>query len=165
MKIDPKDIHHLIYFSSLFIGDSQSMIVESAMLGTPSIRYNSFVGKISILNELEDKYHLTSGIYSDNPDCLLEKTKQLLSTHQLKEVYNKRRLHMLSEKIDVTAFLVWFVENYPGSVKTMKEHPEYQIRFKINFGVSEGLRRKAEGSRQKDSKEIPSALRPQPSAL
>jgi hypothetical protein len=37
---------------------------------------------------------------------------------------------MLSEKIDVTAFLVWFIKNYPKSVKIMKENPEFQERFK-----------------------------------
>jgi hypothetical protein len=31
---------------------------------------------------------------------------------------------MLSDKIDVTAFMVWFVENYPESVKIMKENPD-----------------------------------------
>ena len=37
---------------------------------------------------------------------------------------------MLSGKIDVTAFMVWFIENYPNSVKVMKENSDYQIRFK-----------------------------------
>ena len=36
----------------------------------------------------------------------------------------------LTSKIDVTAFTVWFVENYPESVKIMKENPDYQDRFK-----------------------------------
>ena len=37
---------------------------------------------------------------------------------------------MLAYKIDITAFLVWFVENYPVSAKIMKENPDYQNRFK-----------------------------------
>jgi len=37
---------------------------------------------------------------------------------------------MLSDKIDVTAFMVWFVENYPESAKIMKENPEYQWSFR-----------------------------------
>jgi hypothetical protein len=48
----------------------------------------------------------------------------------LKEEWQKRSEKMLSEKIDVTAFMVWFIENYPESVKVMKENPEYQYRFK-----------------------------------
>ena len=37
---------------------------------------------------------------------------------------------MLADKIDVTAFMVWFIENYPGSFRIMKEEPDYQYRFK-----------------------------------
>jgi hypothetical protein len=32
---------------------------------------------------------------------------------------------MLDDKIDVTAFYVWFIENYPQSVKMRKENPNY----------------------------------------
>ena len=37
---------------------------------------------------------------------------------------------MLADKIDVTAFMVWFIENYPESIKVMKDDPGYQYRFK-----------------------------------
>jgi len=37
---------------------------------------------------------------------------------------------MLEDKIDVTAFLVWFVENYPESFSIMRENPDYQAGFK-----------------------------------
>ena len=47
----------------------------------------------------------------------------------IKEEWQRRRQKMLSEKIDVTAFMVWFIENYPESVRVMKETPEYQYRF------------------------------------
>ena len=36
---------------------------------------------------------------------------------------------MLNEKIDGTAFLVWFVENYPESEKIMRSNPDYQNNF------------------------------------
>jgi hypothetical protein len=37
---------------------------------------------------------------------------------------------MLSEKIDVTAFFTWFIENYPESQRIMQENPDYQRHFK-----------------------------------
>ena len=40
---------------------------------------------------------------------------------------------MLADKIDVTAFLAWFVENYPGSAKIMKENPDYQQNSKLQI--------------------------------
>jgi len=35
----------------------------------------------------------------------------------------------LSDKIDVTAFMVWFIEHYPESVNVMKHNPDYQHQF------------------------------------
>lgn len=130
LKIDTKDIHHIMAFSDLFIADSQSMIVEAAMLGVPSIRFNSFVGHISVLNELEEKYKLTYGIPVNNPELLLSKIDQLLSIDNLKEEFQSRKTEMLNDKIDVTAFIVWFIENYPASEKIMRKDPDYQYNFK-----------------------------------
>jgi predicted glycosyltransferase len=125
-----EDIHHIIYFSKIFIGDSQSMAVESAMLGVPSIRFNSFAGKVSILEELEHKYKLTFGIPSSETDCLYSKIQELLEMKDLQKRFQQRRKKMLSEKINVNAFMIWFIENYPNSKKIMKENPDYQYKFK-----------------------------------
>lgn len=130
LNINPLDIHHVMAFATFYIGDSQSMSVEAAMLGTPSLRFNDFAGKISVLNELENKYQLTFSINSSNPDKLFSKLDELLQTDNLKEVFQQRRQQMLSEKIDVTAFFAWFIENYPKSVSIMRSNPDFQYRFK-----------------------------------
>ncbi len=53
-------IHHALHYAQIYIGDSQTMATESALLGTPSIRYNSFVGinDMSNFRILEEKYDL-----------------------------------------------------------------------------------------------------------
>lgn len=132
LNINPLDIHHILYYSTLFIGDSQSMAVESAMLGVPNIRCNDFVGKnnIGVLEELEEKYELTEAISSNNPSLLIERISFLLENESIKEEFQIRREKMLSDKIDVSSFLTWFIENYPESKKIMQENPEYQYRFK-----------------------------------
>jgi len=130
LKIDVKHIHHLMSFASLFIADSQSMIVEAAMLGTPSIRFNSFVGKISVLEELEQKYELTIGIHNSRPDLLLKKVAELLAVPNLQESYARRRETMLADKINLNAFMTWFIENYPESKKLIHENANYQYNFK-----------------------------------
>jgi len=61
---------------------------------------------------------------------MFQKIEELLSMRNLKQEWQKRRQKMLADKIDVTAFLVWFVENYPESVNIMKKNPDYQYRFK-----------------------------------
>ena len=117
LHINPLDIHHVLAFAKLYIGDSQSMAVEAAMLGTPSLRFNDFAGKIGVLEELEHKYGLTFAIPSSQPQRLYNKVEELLAMPDLQEVFQQRRQQMLSEKIDVTAFFTWFIENYPESRK------------------------------------------------
>lgn len=110
LKINPLDIHHIMYFATLYIGDSQSMAVEAAMLGTPSIRFNDFAGRIGVLEELQHTYHLTTGIPTSQPELLYHAVKQLLETPDLRQKYQERRQRMLADKIDVTEFFTQFIE-------------------------------------------------------
>lgn len=133
IKINPLDIHHVMAFASLYIGDSQTMAAEAAVLGVPFIRYNDFVGRIGYLNELENVYHLGFGIKASeegSADKMYKTLTDLLSMPNLKEEWQKRRQKMLSEKIDYAKFLTWFIENYPESQEIMRKNPEYQNNFK-----------------------------------
>ena len=130
IKIDPHKIHSFIYFANMFVGDSQTMTSEAAVLGTPAIRSNSFVGRIAYLEEEEHKYKLTFGFKPNESEQMIEKIESLLSIPNLKEEWGIRRKKMLDDKIDVTSFLLWFIENYPESNKIMKENPGYQNKFK-----------------------------------
>lgn len=122
LHINPLDIHHVMAFATLYIGDSQSMANEAAMLGVPSLRFNDFVGekKIGVMEEMEKVHGLTYGISSHEPDQLYAKVEELLAMPNLREEFQARREKMLSEKIDVTAFLTWFIENYPASAQEAK---------------------------------------------
>lgn len=130
LKIDENDIHHLMSFSSLLISDSQSMSVEAAMLGVPSLRFSDFAGRISVLEELETKYMLTFGIKTNRPEELIGRVNELLSNSSLETLFQERRQKMLADKIDVTAFFVWFIENYPESETIMRKNSQYQLKFK-----------------------------------
>jgi len=130
IAINPLDIHHVMAYASIYIGDSQTMAAEAGVLGTPFIRFNDFVERLSYLDELEQKYKLGFGIKTTERDKLFTTIRTLLNTPDLRQEWQIRRQIMLKEKIDVTAFLVWFIENYPESVRIMKENPEYQYRFR-----------------------------------
>ena len=119
-----------MYYADLFISDSQSMSVESALIGTPSIRCSSFVGKITVLEELEHKYKLTFGIKTGDERNVLTKIKEIFEIKNIKEEFRKRRDNMLKDKIDLTSFLIWIVENYPKSINEMKNNPKVQYNFK-----------------------------------
>jgi len=130
LNINPLDIHHVMAFATLFVGDSQSMSAESGLLGVPFVRFNDFVGRIGYLNELEHVYELGYGIKTDNTEKLLSTISNIIHMKDRTEKFASNRKNMLRDKIDVTAFYVWFVENYPESVCVMKNNPEYQYRFK-----------------------------------
>ncbi|NPV63879.1 MAG: DUF354 domain-containing protein [Methanotrichaceae archaeon] len=125
----PDVIHDLLYYACMIVGDSQTMTTEAAVLGTPAIRCNSFVGGGDIGNfiELEKKYKLIFN-YSD-PIQAMHKALQILETPNIKEEWQKRRAKLLRDKIDVTSFMVWLVEGYPDSCKQMIEDPDIQLQF------------------------------------
>ena len=140
IKIDPIDMHHVMAFSTLYIGDSQTMAAEAAVLGVPFVRYNDFVGRIGYLNALENVYHLGFGIKASeegSADKMYKTVEELLSMPDLKAEWQRRRQKMLSEKIDYAQFLTWFIENYPESRDIMKNNPDYQkilrhAEFEVN---------------------------------
>jgi hypothetical protein len=112
INIDPKDMHHVMAFATLYIGDSQTMAAEAGVLGTPFIRFNDFVGRISYLKELEDRYQLGYGIKPTEEQALYAKLGELMSIKDLKNVFRIRKDRMLSEKINVANFLTHYLSNY-----------------------------------------------------
>lgn len=119
LRIKPSDIAHALYFAEMVISDSQTMTSEAAVLGTPALRFNDFVGKLSYLEELEHEYNLTYGFGTSEPQELYDKIEELLKIQNLKEVWAEKRAKLLKDKIDVTAFMVWLIENYPESIGKM----------------------------------------------
>ena len=151
IKINPLDMHHVMAFTSLYIGDSQTMAAEAGVLGVPFVRFNDFVGRIGYLRELENIYELGYGIHASalpadstirradgsiqpsGVEALYERVEQLVAmpAEERKEIFQSRRQKMLSEKIDCAKFLTWFIEEYPGSVgETRHSDAEFWNRFK-----------------------------------
>lgn len=132
IKINPLDIHHVMASATLYIGDSQSMAVEASMLGVPALRFNDFVGKkkIGVMEELEHVYGLTYGISSREPQQLYDKIQELIEVPNLREEFQARKQRMLEDKIDVTKYWTWFLENYPASAVQHDEKDEFWKQFK-----------------------------------
>lgn len=130
IKIAPDRMHDAVAFSSLVFGESSTMAEEAAMLGVPSIFLND--KSTNYTKHLEKEYQLMFNYSVSNFDqksAIVKAVKLLLQTDS-KELWHKRRSKMLAEKIDVTAFLVWFVEKFPDSKRIMQFNPEYQNHFK-----------------------------------
>lgn len=147
IRINPLDMHHVMAFASLYIGDSQTMAAEAGVLGTPFVRFNDFVGRIGYLRELEDVYQLGYGIHAtplteestirrndgslqpSGVEALYNAVETLVAmpAEERRALYAARREKMLSEKIDYAKFLTWFIENYPDSQKLTKSNQNNDV--------------------------------------
>jgi uncharacterized protein len=103
-------MHDAMFYATMVIGDSQTMIAESAVLGTPAIRYNSFVGRISYLEELEHKYGLTYGFKPGQEGEMIKKIKELMNDNDLKADWDEKKKIMLSEKCDLNQWMIDYFE-------------------------------------------------------
>lgn len=133
IKIPPTQLHDALFYASLFMGDSQTMATESALLGTPAIRCNTWVGtrrEMSNFIELERQYKLLINFHIKEQNKAIERAVNYFKEDGLKKEWQQRRQKLFEEKIDVTAFLVWFIDEYPKSLKIVKKTPDYQIKFK-----------------------------------
>lgn len=128
LKINPAKIHHLMAFAKLIISDGQTMCSEAACLGIPSLRINDFVGRISYLEEQENKWQLTYGFKPDDFDAALKMIETIVNADSA--IYKVRSEHMINNSINFAGFLTWFIENYPTSARIMKENPDYQYNFR-----------------------------------
>ena len=113
----------------LTIGESATMASESALLGTPAI-YMDEIGRG--YTDEEEKYGLVFNFKDPARDQerAIAKGTELLADPGTKETMRKNRRIFLQNKIDPTAFMVWFIENYPQSFQTMRDNPDYQYRFR-----------------------------------
>ena len=147
IRINPLDMHHVMAFASLYIGDSQTMAAEAGVVGTPFVRLNDFVGRLSYLHELEaptdytprsdgyvprvdahvpDEVHYSLGYGHKTADVegFFASIGRWLAMPDRKAVCAERRDKMLSEKVDYAKFLTWFIEEWPKSGEAMKAAPK-----------------------------------------
>jgi predicted glycosyltransferase len=125
LQLPPEYIHSALFEADMFIGESGTMATEAAILGTPSVLINSLdAGVFKELVACGLLYHIKT------MDAIVEIVKDFDLGEDLKEKHIINRDRLLSEKIDLTKFLIWFIENYPESASTMKKNPDYQNKFK-----------------------------------
>ncbi len=125
IKIPPEKMHDALAFSALYLGEGGTMASEAACLGTPSIYVNSQDAGVFHDEEAHGLLHSYR-----NTEGVLEKAMEILTTTGIKNKYQKRLKEFLSNQINVTEFIKWFVTDFPESVKVMKDNPDYQLKFK-----------------------------------
>ncbi|MDD5616187.1 MAG: DUF354 domain-containing protein [Candidatus Methanoperedens sp.] len=108
IKIPIEKIHDLLYYATIYIGDGATMASEAGVLGTPWVYISNT--RRGYLEDQELNYGL--GYTFSDVIKATEKINELLNKNDLKREWNAKRKKLLNEKIDVTKFMVDFIENF-----------------------------------------------------
>ncbi|MBA7485276.1 hypothetical protein ES707_20819 [subsurface metagenome] len=130
ISVSPEKVHDLLYYATLLYGESATMASVCAVLGTHAI-FCDFAGR-GYTDEEEREYDLVYNFKLDESSQKesIEKAVELLQDPDLKEKGRGKRERLLNDKIDVTAFMIWFIENYPESVAMTNDHSQISEIFK-----------------------------------
>ena len=124
LSINPADIHSILYYAELFIGEGATMASECAILGTPSIYVNSLSAgtlKDQAKENLIHMFHSTDGV--------IEKAQMILGDDDYKARQKNICYKVLENKIDVNKLIEWFILNYPDSSRKLQENPDFQYNI------------------------------------
>lgn len=129
LKNKPEHMHDIMDNCAFMIVEGATMASEAAMLGVPYI----------YINPLQNLGYIKEQV-KDYPDFFymstdIEEVNKIIDGKLVGFIDNNERRDEIRRDIEFktinpTDFLVWFVENYPESVKIMKENPQYQFNFK-----------------------------------
>lgn len=112
ISVSPENMHHLLYYATLLYGESATMASEAAVLGTHAI-FCDYAGR-GYTDEEEELYDLVYNFYDERTmgNESLAKALKLLNNPALKEDGKQKRKKLLADKIDVTDYMVDFIEKY-----------------------------------------------------
>ncbi len=92
----PERFHSVLAAADLVIGDSQTVCSEAGVIGTPSIRYNTWAGRHPYQVELEERWGLTRAfLLSDESDFFAEVDRVLGDLPGAQATHAEGRARML----------------------------------------------------------------------
>ena len=72
----------------------------------------------------------TTLVHFDNVKELIAKCDEIITDPGYRKEFGRLTEKYFSESVNVTDFLVWFVENYPESKLKIQKEPDYQFNFR-----------------------------------
>ena len=126
IKVSPEKLHDLLYYATLYIGEGGTTASECAVLGTHAIHISTTAKYCGIFNDLYD-YGLMWTY--DDENGVIDLAQALLQKTDLWKEGKRKRDILVSEKINVTDFMVWLLDNYPRSLKMVKQNPDSTINI------------------------------------
>lgn len=111
-RVEPEDFHHLLAEASLFIGDSQSVAAEAAILGIPSLRLSGFTGTTFYLRFLESLGLVQNFSPGEEADLLVSLESVLRHIHQQRTDSRRISAEMNGSACDLPDWYLSLVMNH-----------------------------------------------------
>lgn len=119
LRIRPEQLHHILAYARLYVGEGGTTATESALLGVPNIIINSLTAPETIPGTqlemraagLQECFTSYQGV-TDQVHRILQKSNS--------DEFMVRRNEYLKSKIDVTKMMVWLIDSYPSSLEEFK---------------------------------------------
>jgi len=103
--LHPARIHDALAEASLLVADTQTMVTEAALLGTPAIRSNSFVGEDDLGNFVElERAGLVYNLEAF--EAVLDTATTLLGREGVASEWARRRDSFVADKVNLTDLVV-----------------------------------------------------------
>lgn len=103
--LHPAHLHDALAEASLLVADTQTMVTEAALLGTPAVRSNSFVGEDDMGNFVDLERH--GLIYNVEAfEQVVETATELLDADGVASEWERKREEYLSDTVNLTDLLV-----------------------------------------------------------
>jgi predicted glycosyltransferase len=103
--LHPARMHDALAKAELLVADTQTMVTEAALLGTPAVRSNSFVGEDDMGNF---KDLAEAGLVHNTADfeTVLDITRKLLTDRSHADEWQQRRDTYVADMVNLTSLLV-----------------------------------------------------------
>ena len=97
-----EDVHHLLAFATLYIGEGASMAAEAAVLGTPAVYTNPL--KLGYMSAMEKDYSLVRN--ADSIEHGLEIAQKLLQNKNLADEWNTKQKKFLTDSENIKEIMI-----------------------------------------------------------
>lgn len=126
IKVPYEKMHDVLFFAKLFFGESGTMASEACILGTPAINIATSAELVGVFDDF-----ISSNLMYVIPDNkkAINKAEELLQSTVLKRDSRRIANEFISSRVDVTELMVWLIEQFPESVKTLKQNNDFQYTF------------------------------------
>ena len=128
LKTAPELIHQVMAHSALVFGEGATMAAEAAVLGVPTVYCSDL--RPGYIDDLEKRHGLLNAFFRSGFKEALAKGMEILQDRgEYRDGLAQKKDAMLAQSVDVSAFMSWFIDQFPESVEVLLADSRYAKRF------------------------------------